>query len=90
MVNIYMPRLSPNMRDGVLVSWLKDKNEQVCKGDAIFEIETDKVVCEVEATADGVLREMCFSEGANVNVGAAVAVIEEASNGKSQGQIQPG
>ena len=56
MVNIYMPRLSPDMRDGVLVSWLKDKNEQVCKGDAIFEIETDKVVCEVEATADGVLR----------------------------------
>lgn len=78
MVNIYMPRFSPDMRDGVLVSWLKDKNEQVCKGDAIFEIETDKVVCEVEATADGVLREMCFSEGANVNVGAAVAVIEEA------------
>lgn len=31
MVNIYMPRLSPDMRDGVLVSWLKDKNEQVCK-----------------------------------------------------------
>ena len=47
-------------------------------GDAIFEIETDKVVCEVEATADGVLREMCFSEGANVNVGAAVAVIDKA------------
>ena len=55
MENIYMPKLSNNMKNGVLVSWLKGKGEQVTSGEPIVEIETDKVVCEVEATADGVL-----------------------------------
>lgn len=77
MTNIYMPKLSSNMKEGILVSWLKEKNEPVRRGEAIVEIETDKVVCEVEATANGILKEMCFSEGATVGVGAAVAVIEE-------------
>lgn len=77
MANIYMPKLRAGMRDGILVSWLKEKDEKVRKGEALFEIETDKAVCEVEATADGVLSEMCFSEGSYVNVGAAVAVIDE-------------
>ena len=47
MENIYMPKLSNNMKNGVLVSWLKGKGEQVTSGEPIFEIETDKVVCEV-------------------------------------------
>ena len=54
------------------------QGEQVTSGEPIFEIETDKVVCEVEATADGVLSEMCFDEGSAVNVGAVVAVIDKA------------
>ena len=78
MENIYMPKLSNNMKNGVLVSWLKGKGEQVTSGEPIFEIETDKVVCEVEATADGILSEMCFDEGSAVNVGAVVAVIDKA------------
>ena len=64
------------MEEGIIVSWLKGKGDKVKKGEPVFEIETDKVVCEVEATADGVLSERCFEEGSYARVGAVVAVIE--------------
>lgn len=76
MEKIYMPKLSSYMEEGIIVSWLKGKGDKVKKGEPVFEIETDKVVCEVEATADGVLSERCFEEGSYARVGAVVAVIE--------------
>ena len=41
---IVMPKLSPSMKDAVLVAWNKEINEEVRKGDVLFEVETDKVV----------------------------------------------
>ena len=46
MEKIYMPKLSSYMEEGIIVSWLKGKGEKVKKGEPVFEIETDKVVCE--------------------------------------------
>ncbi len=84
MEKIYMPKLSSCMEEGVIISWLKEQGEQVKKGEPVFEIETDKVVCEVEATADGILSEMCFEEGSYARVGAVVAVIEQQYAGKGK------
>ena len=66
---IVMPKLSPSMKDAVLVAWNKEINEEVRKGDVLFEVETDKVVCEIEATADGVLEQKFFDEGDHIRVG---------------------
>lgn len=74
--NVNMPKLSPEMESGVLCAWLKDEGDAVEIGDALFEIETDKVVNQIEATEAGTLKKQLFEEGDTVPVNAAVAVME--------------
>lgn len=73
---ITMPKLSPGMEEAVLVAWTKELNEQVQAGDILFEVETDKVVCEIEATANGILEAICFEEGERIKPGDTVAVLK--------------
>lgn len=75
-INVNMPKLSPEMESGVLCAWLKDEGDAVEVGDALFEIETDKVVNQIEATEAGTLKKQLFEEGDTVPVNAAVAVME--------------
>ena len=75
--NIVMPRLREEMRSGVLCAWLKEEGEAYQKGEPIFEIETDKVVNQVEAAADGVMLRQLVEEGDEVPAEAAVAEVEE-------------
>ena len=74
--NVNMPKLSPEMESGVLCAWLKDEGDAVEVGDALFEIETDQVVNQIEATEAGTLKKQLFEEGDTVPVNAAVAVME--------------
>ena len=74
--NVKMPRLSPEMESGVLCAWLKEEGDAVEVGDALFEIETDKVVNQIEATEAGVLKKQLFEEGDTVPVNVAVAEME--------------
>ena len=71
-----MPRLKPDMETGVLCAWLKEPGESYKKGDVLYEVETDKVVSQVEATEDGVIRQVLAEEGSEVPAGQAVAVVE--------------
>lgn len=73
---IKMPKLSDKMESGVLTSWNKQPGEAVKKGDSLFEVETDKVVSEIECIEDGILQEIRFEEGDDVKVDEVVAVIE--------------
>lgn len=62
-VFIKMPELKKNMESATLVSWNKELCERVNVGDILFEVELDKVICEVEAEYDGILNQMFFEEG---------------------------
>lgn len=73
---ILVPKLGPQMEKGVLVAWHKKEGEAVKSGEVLFEIETDKVVSEVEAEQDGTLVEVLVSEGDEVSVGSVIASIE--------------
>ncbi len=73
---IKMPKLRPEMKEGVLCAWLKEEGDRVSVGEPVFEIETDKVVNQVEATENGVLKKKFFEDGDTVAVDATVAVIE--------------
>jgi pyruvate dehydrogenase E2 component (dihydrolipoamide acetyltransferase) len=55
-VEVTMPKLGLTMTEGVLVRWLVSDGAEVKRGQPIFEIETDKVVNEAQADANGVLR----------------------------------
>lgn len=74
---ILMPKLRPEMKEAVLCAWLKEEGEEVKVGEPIYEIETDKVVTQVESSFDGVLKSKLYEEGENVEVLKAVAVVEE-------------
>jgi pyruvate dehydrogenase E2 component (dihydrolipoamide acetyltransferase) len=74
-VSIVMPALEMAQETGKIISWLKKEGEAISKGDPIAEIETDKVVMEVEATADGVLAGLTASAGDVVQVGKIIAWI---------------
>ena len=73
---INMPKLSPEMENGVLCAWLKEEGDTVAAGEPLFEIETNKVVNQVEATVSGVLKKQLVEEGDTVRVDTAVAVVE--------------
>jgi pyruvate dehydrogenase E2 component (dihydrolipoamide acetyltransferase) len=72
---ISMPKLGFDMREGVLVRWVKNEGEAISKGDVLAEIETDKATVEVESSASGVVRKLFASPGDSVPVGAAIAVV---------------
>mgnify|MGYP002522606768 CR=1 FL=1 len=75
--NVKMPKLRPEMERGVLCAWLKEEGDAVTAGEPLFEIETDKVVNQVEAEQDGVMGRQLVEEGDTVPVEAAVAILEE-------------
>lgn len=73
---IKMPKLRPEMKEGVLCAWLKEEGNRVSVGEPVFEIETDKVVNQVESTENGVIKKLLFEDGDTVAVDTAVAIIE--------------
>ena len=71
--SVVMPALEMAQETGKIVSWLKKEGEPVTKGEVLLEVETDKAVVEIEATADGVLAGIKSHEGDVVPVGRTIA-----------------
>jgi pyruvate dehydrogenase E2 component (dihydrolipoamide acetyltransferase) len=72
---IQLPALSPTMKEGKILKWLKKEGDQVSSGDAIAEVETDKSNLEVEVYDDGVLLKILVPEGEVAEVGAPIAFV---------------
>jgi pyruvate dehydrogenase E2 component (dihydrolipoyllysine-residue acetyltransferase) len=75
---VLMPKGSDTMTEGKVLKWLKNEGEQVTNGDALVEIETDKVDMEVESMVAGVLRKVLVPAGETVTVGQMLAIIGKA------------
>jgi len=60
-----------------ILRWLKTQGEQVRKGDALLEVETDKVNVEIEAPDEDVLNVINAQEGDFVKFGSVVAFIDK-------------
>ena len=72
---INMPKLGFDMKEGVLVRWIKNEGEDVAKGDVLAEIETDKATVEVESSFSGILVNQLVETDAVVPIGDPIAVI---------------
>ena len=72
-----LPRLGQGMEAGTIVRWLKAEGDKVEKGEALYELDTDKVTQEVEADASGTLLKILAGEGEEIAVGKRIAVIGE-------------
>lgn len=70
-----MKKLCPEVEKGVLCAWLKEEGEIIKVGDPLFEVETDKVVNQVESTQNGVLEKHLCEEGDTVESESLIATI---------------
>lgn len=75
---IHMPKLSPKSDQYFFGEWHKQPGDAVKEGDVLFEVETDKVISQVESQEDGVLKEQKANTGDTTSVGDLVATIEVA------------
>ena len=48
-----MPKWGLSMKEGSILKWIKSNGDNISKGDMILEIETEKVVNEMESPEDG-------------------------------------
>jgi pyruvate dehydrogenase E2 component (dihydrolipoamide acetyltransferase) len=74
-VEVILPRVDMDMAAGKISKWHVKDGDKVTKGAALFEIETDKAAMEIDAPADGILRNIVVAEGGTAPVGSAVAYI---------------
>ncbi len=85
-VEIRVPELGESIVDAVIATWLKHEGDAVNVGDALVELETDKVNVEVSAQQSGVLQKIMKKEGDEVSVGDVIGMIGESAQ---QEQAQP-
>jgi 2-oxoglutarate dehydrogenase E2 component (dihydrolipoamide succinyltransferase) len=77
MTEIKVPQLPESITDATLVAWHKKPGDTVKRDENLADLETDKVVLEVPAPANGVLREVKVPTGAVVTAGQLLALLEE-------------
>ena len=74
---IRVPQLPESVADATLVAWHKQPGDAIRRDENLADLETDKVVLEVPAPANGVVRQILVQSGSVVKSGQVLAVIEE-------------
>jgi 2-oxoglutarate dehydrogenase E2 component (dihydrolipoamide succinyltransferase) len=83
---IRVPQLPESVADATLVAWHKQPGDSVSRDENLADLETDKVVLEVPAPMNGVVREIRIQSGTTVTSGQVLAVIDEAGSAKTAAQ----
>jgi 2-oxoglutarate dehydrogenase E2 component (dihydrolipoamide succinyltransferase) len=78
-VEIRVPTLGESIVEATIGKWLKQVGEQVAAGEALVELETDKVNIEVMAEQSGVLEQIAKGDGENVAIGDVIGMIASGS-----------
>ncbi|MEE9135631.1 MAG: 2-oxoglutarate dehydrogenase complex dihydrolipoyllysine-residue succinyltransferase [Gammaproteobacteria bacterium] len=89
-IEIKVPQLPESVTDATLVAWRKQAGDTVQRDETLVDLETDKVVLEVPAPADGVMTEILVPDGATVASGDLLAKLDAATaasdgNGSAKG-----
>ena len=76
-IEVKVPVLPESVSDATIASWHKNPGDAIKRDENLVDLETDKVVLEVPAPADGVLKEIRAKQGDTVGSQDVIAVIEE-------------
>ena len=76
-IEITVPTLGESVADATVARWIKKTGDAVAADEPVVELETDKVTLEVPAPAAGTLGEILAAEGATVEVGASLAMLND-------------
>jgi len=74
-VEVILPKIGFSMTDGVLAEWLVADGGQAVEGKALYSLESEKSVQEVESPATGTLK-ILKEKGETYSVGTVLAIIE--------------
>ena len=72
---IKMPQLGLTMTEGTVTQWFKKVGEAVAQGELLYEVATDKITNQIEATASGILLEIRVAEGKVAPVQSVVGIV---------------
>ncbi len=75
-VNLKLNRVGMNMAEAIIAKWHRQPGDTFRSGDALYDIETDKVTQEVTAGGDGILLEIVVPAGEIAEVGAVVCRVD--------------
>ncbi|HKF77582.1 MAG TPA: dihydrolipoamide acetyltransferase family protein [Candidatus Dormibacteraeota bacterium] len=81
LTEVRMPKLGMKMKRGTIKRWLVAEGGEVEKGQQLFELTTDKVNAVIEAPASGVLGRVVAVAGADLPVGALLALVGQPGDG---------
>ncbi len=91
LIEIKVPQLSESIAEATLLAWHKKVGEAVKRDENLIDIETDKVVLELPAPADGVLAKIIKGDGGTVKAGEVIATLDtegKASAAAPAAQVQ--
>jgi pyruvate dehydrogenase E2 component (dihydrolipoamide acetyltransferase) len=74
-VKVIMPQAGQDLESGTVKHWLKAEGEPVVKGEAIVQIETEKISLDVEAPASGVLLKIVVPDETETPIFSTIAII---------------
>jgi len=76
-IEVKVPVLPESVEDATIAGWHKQPGDTIRRDENLVDLETDKVVLEVPAPADGTVKEIKAAEGDTVNSDDVIAIIEE-------------
>ncbi|MFC1739944.1 2-oxoglutarate dehydrogenase complex dihydrolipoyllysine-residue succinyltransferase [Pseudomonadota bacterium] len=76
-IEVKVPVLPESVEDATIAGWHKQPGDTIRRDENLVDLETDKVVLEVPAPADGTVKEIKAAEGDTVNSDDIIAIIEE-------------
>jgi 2-oxoglutarate dehydrogenase E2 component (dihydrolipoamide succinyltransferase) len=87
-IEVKVPVLPESVSDATIATWHKKAGDAVARDENLVDLETDKVVLEVPAPADGVLKEILKQTGDTVGSQEIIAIVAE-GKGESAGADSP-
>lgn len=88
-IEVKVPVLPESVADATIAAWHKKVGDKVTRDENLVDLETDKVVLEVPAPADGVLTEILFKTGDTVGSGQLLAKIEQGATQAAAAPAMP-
>jgi len=88
-IEIKVPQLPESVADATLVAWHRKAGDTVSRDENLADLETDKVVLEVPAPTNGVLKEIRIEGGTTVTSGQVLAIIEAGPAPAAKGAAAP-
>lgn len=79
-VEVVMPQMGESITTGTITKWHKQPGEVIELDAILLEISTDKVESEIPSPVQGKIVQLLFPEGATVDVGKPIAIIEDDMN----------